>query len=107
MEKTLEQRLLDLERRFTPIEKVLYNSELEPLIETEKLRDIEMNGNEYTIKVTFETDKGDFVKVIKQKGYTDKQALYLLDKNILQPKMKELQKAGNIRWYKIKSKQIK
>lgn len=107
MEKNIEQRLLDLERRFTPIEKVLYNSELEPLIETEKLKDIEMNGNEYTIKVTIETDKGDIVRVLKQRGYSEKQALYLIDKNVLQPKLKELQKNGNIRWYKIKSKNIK
>ena len=107
MNKTIEERLIDLERRFYPIETVLYQTEFKELIETQKNFDIKNTGNKYFIEVTFQTDKGNYTKVFEVFAYTEKQALFFCDRDILTPNLTELKRLGKIRWYKIISKKVK
>lgn len=104
--KELEQRIIDLERRFFPIEKVLYDTELKENIEVKKTEDIERDGTNYTIRAIIETDKGDHNIQFPIKAYTDKQALYFANEKVIFPQMSRLQSEGKIRWFKTKSKQI-
>ena len=107
MDKTLEQRITDLERRFRPIEYVLYRSEFEPLIEEAKGVELNSRGNTYIVSVTFETDKGNYTKEFEQKAYTNKQSEFLCERDIIHPNLQSLKKIGKIRWYRILSKQSK
>jgi hypothetical protein len=107
MQKTIEERLLDLERRFYPIETVLYQTEFKELIETQKNIEIKQNGNKYFIEVTFQTDKGSYTKTFEVTAYTEKQALFFCDRDILTPNLTELKRLGKIRWYKIITKKVK
>lgn len=104
--KELEQRIIDLERRFFPIEKALYDTELKEIIEVKKTEDIERDGTNYTIRATIETDKGEHNIQFNIKAYTDKQALYFANEKVIYPQMSRLQSEGKIRWFKTKSKQI-
>ena len=107
MEKTIEQRLTDLERRFRPIEYVLYRSEFKDLIEDAKGEELNSAGKPFIVSVTFETDKGNHTKDFEVKAYTNKQAEYLCDRDIMHPNLINLKKAGKIRWYKIINKTSK
>ena len=107
MNKTIEERLTDLERRFRPIEYVLYRSEFEPLIEEAKGVELNNSGKEYIVSVQFQTDKGDYTKQFEVKAYTNKQAEFLCDRDIMHPNLSNLKKAGKIRWYKIINKTSK
>ena len=107
MNKTIEERLTDLERRFRPIEYVLYRSEFKDLIEDAKGIEINSNGKDYIVTVQFQTDKGTYTKVFELKAYTEKQACYLCDVDILNPNLNELKRLGKIRWYKIINKTAK
>ena len=107
MEKSIEERLTDLERRFRPIEYVLYRSEFEPLIEDAKGVEMNSNGKEYIVSVHFETDKGTYTKVFELKAYTEKQACYLCDVDIMKPNMDKLKSLGKIKWYRILNKTAK
>jgi hypothetical protein len=107
MQKTIEERITDLERRFRPIEYVLYRSEFEPLIEQAKGVELNSKGNTYIVTVSFETDKGNYTKVFEQKAYTQKQAEFLCDRDIMHPNLSALKKAGKIKWYKIDNKTSK
>jgi hypothetical protein len=107
MNKTLEERITDIERRFFPIETVLYQSELKELIETQKNFEIKNNGNKYFIEVNFQTDKGTYTKVFEVIAYTEKQALFFCDRDILNPNLTELKRLGKIKWYKIINKKVK
>jgi len=103
--KELEQRIIDLERRFFPIEKVLYEKHREE-IEVKKSEDIERDGTNYTIRAVIETDKGKNTIQFNVKGYTEKQALYFANEKVIYPQMVRLQNDGKIRWFKTISKQI-
>jgi hypothetical protein len=110
MEQTIEQltqRITDLERRFRPIEYVLYRSEFEPLIEEAKGVELNSKGKDYIVTVSFETDKGNYTKEFEQKAYTQKQAEFLCERDIVHTNLQILKKAGKIRWYKILSKTSK
>jgi hypothetical protein len=107
MNKTIEERLTDLERRFRPIEYVLYRSEFEPLIEEAKGVELNSNGKDYIVTVSFETDKGNYTKEFEQKSYTNKQAEFLCERDIMHPNLQNLKKAGKIRWYRILNKTSK
>ena len=98
--KELEQRIIDLERRFFPIEKVLYETDLKENIEVKKTEDIERDGTNYTIRATIETDKGDKTIQFNIKAWSDKQALYLANDKVIYPQMSRLQNEGKIRWLK-------
>lgn len=103
--KEIEQRLIDLERRFFPIEKVVYdNSKKE--IEQYKQQEIDNNGTSYTISAIIETDKGDKNIKFKVKAWTEKQALYLANEQVIYPQMSRLQSEGKIKFFKTKHKQI-
>jgi hypothetical protein len=107
MQKTIEERITDLERRFRPIEYVLYRSEFEPLIEEAKGVELNSKGNSYIVTVSFETDKGNYTKEFEQKAYTQKQAEFLCERDIVHTNLQILKKAGKIRWYRILSKHSK
>ena len=103
--KELEQRLIDLERRFFPLEKVMYETSKNE-IESFKQQDIDNNGTSYTISAVIETDKGTNTIDFKVKAWTEKQALYYANQNVIYPQMVRLQKDGKIQWFKTISKQI-
>ena len=107
MNKTIEERLTDLERRFRPIEYVLYRSEFEPLIEDAKGVELNNNGKEYIVSVHFETDKGTYTKSFDVKAYTEKQACYLCDVDIMKPNLDKVKQMGKIKWYRILNKTAK
>lgn len=107
MNKTIEERITDLERRFRPIEYVLYRSEFEPLIEDAKGIEINSNGKDYIVSVQFQTDKGNYNKEFEVRAYTNKQCEYLCQRDIIHPNLKKLKELGKIRWYKIINKTAK
>jgi len=104
--KELEKRITDLERRFFPIEKVLYDTELKEIIEVKKSEDIERDGTNYTIFAIIETDKGNKTITFNIKAWSEKQALYFANEKVIYPQMSRLQKEGKIRYFKTISKQI-
>ena len=53
--KTIEERLTDLERRFRPIEYVLYRSEFKDLIENAKGEELNSNGKIFIVTFQFDT----------------------------------------------------
>lgn len=101
--KTIEERLTDLERRFRPIEYVLYRSEFEPLIENAKGVELNNNGNTYEVTVQFQTNKAVYTKKFEVKAYTNKQAEYLCQRDILNPNMLKVKESGAIKWWKVLS----
>jgi|DEB0MinimDraft_12_1074336.scaffolds.fasta_scaffold54686_2 hypothetical protein len=104
MSKTIEQRVLDLERRFYPIETCLYKS-MKDEIEQEKKKDIDENGIEYHTQFTIETDKGiHSPKTFSVKAYSTVQAMYFANRDIVYPNMNKLKQEGKIRWWKINEK---
>ena len=103
--KQLEQRIIDLERRFLPIEKVLYEK-MESEIEVKKMEDITINGTNYTISAVIETNLGTKTIQFNQKGYTEKQALYFAQRDVIFPQMSKLKDMGKVQWFKTISKQI-
>jgi hypothetical protein len=105
--KTIEERITDLERRFRPIEYVLYRSEFKDLIEGAKGVELESSGKVFEVTVYFQTDKDSYIKKFDVKAYTNKQAEYLCDRDIMHPNLSELKKAGKIKWYKIDNKTSK
>ncbi len=105
MDKSLEERIIDLERRLLPIATFLYEKYGKE-IETIKLDDIERNGTLYKIKYTIETDKGTKDIVIEVKGYSDKQAMFIGNRDIIYPQMSRLQSDGKISWFKTINKQL-
>ncbi len=107
MEKSIDERLTDLERRFRPIEYVLYRSEFKDLIENAKGEELNSNGKIFVVTVSFETDKGSYTKEFEQKAYTTKQAEFLCERDIMHPNLQNLKKAGKIRWYRILNKHSK
>ena len=104
--KELEKRLTDLERRFFTIEKVI-NSKYKSEVEENKRLDIERDGTNYNIEAVIETNKGKSTINFKVKAWTEKQALYLANENVIYPQMSRLQNEGKIEWFKTISKQIK
>ena len=103
--KELEQRLIDLERRFFPIEKIMYETSKNE-IEEFKQQEIDNNGTSYTISAVIETDKGMNTIDFKVKAWTEKQALYYANQNVIFPNMSKLQTEGKIKWFKTISKKI-
>ncbi len=103
--KELEQRLIDLERRFFPIEKVMYETSKNQ-IESFKQQEIDNNGTSYNISATIETDKGINTINFKVKAWTEKQALYYANQNVIYPQMNRLQEQGKIKWFKTIKKEI-
>lgn len=105
MNKTLEERIIDLERRFFPIEKVVYETS-KNRIEEFKQQEIDNNGTTYTISAVIETDKGNRTIQFEVKSWSEKQALYFANEKVIYPNMSKLQSEGKIRWFKTISKQI-
>lgn len=103
--KEIEQRLIDLERRFFPLEKVMYETSKNE-IEAFKQQEIDNNGTSYNISATIETDKGINTINFKVKAWTEKQALYYANQNVIYPQMSRLQKEGKIKYFKTIKKEI-
>ena len=105
MQKSIEERLLDLERRFYPIENVLYNI-MKDEIEKEKEKQIDEYGREYCIEVTLETDRGVHPpKRFSVKAYSEAQAFFFCNRDIIYPNMNRLKEEGKFKWFKVKHKQ--
>ena len=100
----LEQRINDLERRFRPIEYVLYRSEFKELIEDAKGQELNSNGYTFIVTIHFVTNVSEYTKSFEVKAYTNKQAEYLCERDIMNPNMLKLKEMGKIRWWKILSK---
>lgn len=103
--KEIEQRIIDLERRFFPIEKVVYDTS-KYKVEEYKQQEIDNNGTTFNISAEIETDKGINTINFKVKAWTEKQALYYANQNVIYPQMSRLQKEGKIKFFKTISKQI-
>ena len=101
----LTQRLIDLERRFFPIEKVVYETSKDK-IEVFKQQEIDNNGTSYNVSATIETDRGITTIDFKVKAWSEKQALYYANENHIFPNMSRLKESGKIKWFKTISKQI-
>ena len=68
--KQLEQRITDLERRFYPIENIMYE-QYEKEIELRKSTLIEKEGYSYNVLFIIESDKGrSEIRLSDCKGYT-------------------------------------
>jgi hypothetical protein len=104
-QQELEQRLIDLERRFFPIEKVVYDTSKNK-IEEYKQQDIDNNGTSYNVSAVIETDKGKTTIQIKVKAWSEKQALYYANEQYIFPNMTRLKENGKIQWFKTISKEI-
>ena len=104
-QEELEQRLIDLERRFFPIEKVVYDTSKNK-IEEYKQQDIDNNGTYYQVSIVVETDKGKKEIEIGVKAWTEKQALYYANEKYIFPNMTRLKESGKIQWFKTISKEI-
>lgn len=101
----LEQRLTDLERRFFPIEQVVYSTNGED-IERYKSEAIQKDGNTYKVSALIETDKGNKNVQFEVKAWSDKQALFFANRDFIFPNMNRLQSEGKIRWFKTLNKKI-
>ena len=104
--KQLEQRIIDLERRFYPIEHVVYQTSKNE-IESFKQQAIDKDGTSYIVCATIETDRGINTIEIEVKAWSEKQALYYANENYIFPNMSRLKDAGKVKWFKTISKQIK
>ena len=103
--KQLEQRIIDLERRFYPIEHVVYQTSKNE-IESFKQQEIDKDGTSYNISARIETDRGITTINFKVKAWSEKQALYYANQNVIYPQMSRLKEEGKIKWFKTISKQI-
>jgi hypothetical protein len=101
----LEQRIIDLERRFYPIENIMYE-QYEKEIELRKSTLINQEGYSYKVQYTLETDKGKKDMIVEVKAYTEKQALFISNRDIVYPNMCRLKDSGKIKWFKTINKQI-
>ena len=105
MEQTIEQRLTDLERRFYPIESVLYNM-FEKEIESVKSKEIEDKGDTYKVSFTIETDVVTKEVNFEVKAFSEKQALFIGNRDYIFPQMSRLKDNGKIKWFKTINKKI-
>jgi capsule polysaccharide export protein KpsE/RkpR len=105
MEQTIEQRLTDLERRFYPIESVLYNM-FEKEIESVKSKEIEDKGDTYKVSFTIETDVVTKEVNFEVKAFSEKQALFIGNRDYVFPQMSRLKDNGKIKWFKTINKKI-
>ena len=103
--KELEQRIIDLERRFYPIENIMYE-QYEKEIELRKSKQIENEGYSYKVQYTLDTDKGKKDIVVEVKAYSVRQALFISNRDIVYPNMCKLKESGKIKWFKTIDKKI-
>ena len=101
----LLQRITDLERRFYPLEELMYEM-YQNEIELRKSKDIENNGYSYKVKFVVDSDIGSKDIVFEVKGYTEKQALFIGNRDVVFPNMSRLKESGKIKWFKTISKEI-
>lgn len=106
MEKTIEERLLSVERRLLALLNSL-PTEMQDRVEEEKLIMRKETGTKYKVQYLVETDKGTKPITIDDVwAWSDKDAMYVGSVLHIQPNMDRLQEEGKIRFYKIISKKI-
>ena len=105
MEQSIEERLLSVERR---LEALLHSLSDEHKQRVEVIKDemVKQTGNTYTIQAVIETDRGEKTIKFDVKGWSEKQALYYANRDIIYPNMKKLQDSGKIKWFKTLKKEI-
>ena len=101
----MEEKLLSIERRLNALLNILPD-EWKQKLEEEKERIIDEEGKEFIVSATIETDKGINTIQFKVKAWSDKQALYYANQNVIFPNMSKLQTEGKIKWFKTISKKI-
>jgi len=105
MENSIEERLLSVERRLGALLHSL-SDEHKNRIEVIKDEMVKIDGNTYTIQAVIETDRGEKTIKFDVKAWSDKQALYYANRDIIFPNMKKLQDEGKIKWFKTLKKEI-
>jgi hypothetical protein len=105
MENNIEERLLSVERRLEALLKSL-SDEHKNRIEIIKDEMVRTDGNTYTIQAIIETDLGEKTIKFDVKGWSDKQALFYANRDIIFPNMSKLQSEGKIKWFKTLKKEI-
>ncbi len=106
MEKTIEERLLSVERRLTALLNILPPDWCDRLDE-EKLVMRKQTGEKYRVQYLIETDKGTKSFTIDEIwAWSEKDAIFVGSMLHIQPNMERLQKEGKIRFYKIINKKI-
>jgi len=105
MENNIEERLLSVERRLEALLKSL-SDEHKNRIEIIKDEMVRTDGNTYTIQAIIETDLGEKTIKFDVKGWSDKQALFYANRDIIFPNMKKLQDEGKVKWFKTLKKEI-
>lgn len=105
MEQSIEERLLSVERR---LEALLHSLSDEHKQRIEVIKDemVQQTGNAYTIQALIETDKGEKSIKFDVKAWSDKQALFYANRDVIYPNMSKLQKEGKIKWFKTLKKEI-
>jgi hypothetical protein len=105
MENTFEERLLSVERR---LEALLHSLSDEHKNRIEVIKDemVKTTGSAYTIQAVIETDKGEKTIKFDVKAWSDKQALFYANRDIIYPNMSKLQSEGKIKWFKTLKKEI-
>jgi len=105
MENNIEERLLSVERRLEALLKSL-SDEHKNRIEIIKDEMVRTDGNTYTIQAIIETDLGEKTIKFDVKAWSDKQALFYANRDIIFPNMSKLQSENKIKWFKTLKKEI-
>ena len=105
MENNIEERLLSVERR---LEALLHSLSDEHKNRIEVIKDemVKTTGDAYTIQAVIETDMGEKTIKFDVKAWSDKQALFYANRDIIYPNMSKLQSEGKIKWFKTLKKEI-
>jgi hypothetical protein len=105
MDNSIEERLLSVERRLEALLQSL-SDEHKNRIEVIKDDMVKTTGDAYTIQAVIETDKGEKTIKFDIKAWSDKQALFYANRDIIYPNMSKLQSEGKIKWFKTLNKEI-
>jgi hypothetical protein len=106
MEKSVEERVLSLERQFTALLRCLDKDMHDRMFE-EKLVMRKEDGKQYKVQFLIETDKGTkSITIDDVWAWSDKDAIFVASVLHIQPNMDRLQAEGKIRFYKIINKKI-
>ena len=94
---------MSLEQRLNAVEVILDQKQK---VEEQKQSMIDETGTTYKVSAIIETDKGSKSIQFDVKAWSEKQALYYANQNVIYPNMSKLQSEGKIRWFKTIKKEI-
>lgn len=106
MDKSIEERLLSVERRLTALLNILPPDWCDRLDE-EKLVMRKQTGEKYSVQYLIETDKGTKPFTVDEIwAWSEKDAIYVGITLHVVPNLERLQMQGKIRFFKIINKKI-